>query len=278
METVDTAPEQAQSFSELEQQLRDMPVLYGESPDRQDPPQTEESVSPAESEPALDSSETEISPAETLEVFTVEAVAEALQMDQTEFYKQFQIPISDGETMSLSEIKDRMKDVVRSDVLLAEVQTNREKVETDLLQKNQALMIAQQQAGVQVTEQHLHQAAQQRKAYGELQDRTLTELLPEYAAAAFRQDFDSKVAKRLEAMGYTKQEAGFMKDARLRLEFYKHQRQIDEIAGIAHKRARVKRDQTPKVLTRNNNTVQSIASGSQTQNQKVEELGRMLKF
>ena len=75
------APERVLSFNELEQQLRDMPVEYGETPLEYPTPQPEEAVSPAESEPATESSETEASPAEELETFTVEAVAEALQMD-----------------------------------------------------------------------------------------------------------------------------------------------------------------------------------------------------
>ena len=275
-EDIADAPGRVLSFNELEQQLRDMPVEYGETPLEYPTPQPEEAVSPAESEPATESSETEASPAEELETFTVEAVAEALQMDPKALYEQLQVPIGDGESMSLGDFKDRIKDVLKSEALLAEVQVNREKVETDLLHKNQALMLAQQEAGVEVTEQHLQRAAKQREAYGQLQDRTLTELVPDYAESAFRQDFDKKVATRLEAMGYNKQEAAFMKDARLRLEFYRHQRLLDEVASVTKKRTVVRRNQTPKGLTRSSDTIQSIRASKDTQNQKVEALGRLL--
>ena len=275
-EDIADAPERVLSFNELEQPLRDMPVEYGETPLEYPTPQPEEVASPAESEPATESSETEASPAEELETFTVEAVAEALQMDPKALYEQLQVPIGDGESMSLGDFKDRIKDVLKSEALLAEVQVNREKVETDLLHKNQALMLAQQEAGVEVTEQHLQRAAKQREAYGQLQDRTLTELVPDYAESAFRQDFDKKVAKRLEAMGYNKQEAAFMKDARLRLEFYRHQRLLDEVASVTKKRTVVRRNQAPKGLTRSSDTIQSIRASKDTQNQKVEALGRLL--
>ena len=265
------------NFEQLEAQLKDMPVLYGESNEKGPlTQQLEAAASEAEPEPAQEVQDIEASQPEMAETFTIEAAAEALQMDQTEFYKALQVPTGDGESLSLSEVQDRLKDIVRSDELLAEVQTNREKVETDLLHKNQALVLAQQQAGIEVTEEHLQQAAQQRQAYADLQDRTLTELQPEYAEPAYRQKFDSLVAKRLDAMGYNKQEQGFMKDARLRLEFHKHQRLLDEIAGVANKRVRTKRDQKPRVLTKSSNTVESIQSAGDTQNQKVEALGRLL--
>ena len=276
-QNLDSSESNELSFEQLSEALNDSLVRESESDhDRAYPQQTEESVSPAESPAAQESGETEASAGEGPQTFTVKELAETLEMDPAALYAGLQIDLGKGESMPLGEFKDRLKDVARSDELLAEVQSNRAQVEADLLQKNQALVLAQQEAGIEVTEQHIEKAAQQFKAYGELQDRTLTELMPDYAQSAFRQEFDSKVDKRLDALGYTAQEKGYMKDARLRLEFYQHQRLLDEIAGITRNRKAVKRNQAPGVSTKVTSSVEAIKAGKGNQDSRVAELGRLL--
>lgn len=276
-QNLDTEDTQELSFEQLSAALNDSLVRERESDDaRARPQQIEESVSPAESPAAQESGETEASADEGPQTFTVKDLAETLNMDPAALYAGLQIDLGKGESMPLGEFKDRLKDVARSDELLAEVQLNRSKVEAELLQKNQALVLAQQEAGVEVTEQHIKQAAQQFKAYGELQDRTLTELVPDYAQSAFRQEFDSKVDKRLDALGYSATEKGYMKDARLRLEFYQHQRLLDELAAVTHKRVKTKRNQAPGSSTRVTSSVEAIKTGKGNQDAKVAELGRLL--
>ena len=265
-------------FDELASALHDTMVRDSESEPAPNPTQQAEvSVSPAEPSAAQEGSEgTEASEGESPATFTVKDLATKLGIDPANVYAGLQIDLGNGSTVSFGEFKDRMKDVARSDELLAEVQDRRATVEADMLQKNQALVLAQQQSGVQVTEQHIEMAAQQQKAYGELQDRTLTGLMPDYAESAFRQDFDSRVATRLEALGYSAQERGYMKDARLRLEFYQHQRLLDEIAGTAHKKVNVKRNQSPGSSTRVQGSIAAIRAGQGNQDSKIAELGKLL--
>lgn len=277
-QNLDTAEPQELSFEQLESALADSYRPDAERPTQGDRnTQAEVPVSPAESPAAQESGETEASATEGPQTFTVKQLAETLEMDPATLYAGLHIDLGNGQNMALGEFKDRLKDVARSDELLAEVQSNRSRIEADLLQKNQALMLAQQEAGIQVTEQHLQRVQQAQKEYGELQDRVLAELMPDYAASAFRQEFDSKVDKRLTALGYSQQEKAYMKDARLRLEFYQHQRLLDELDATTRKRVKPKRNQAPGGSTKaSGSSIESIKASKISPDDKVRQLANLL--
>jgi len=227
----------------------------------------------AQSEPDADVTDQ----AEMPETYTVKDLAASLQADPAEIYKSLQIDMGNGESISLGDLKDKGKDLVRVEEMRNEVLTKESEVNADLMQKNQVLQRRMAQAGMQVTEEDLAQHQAELNQYRELQNRIITELEPDYANEAFRQQFDSMVTERLDSLGVPEAEKALISSGWLRLELYQHQKLLQEIKGVRARKVSNKRNQRPKTSTKSSITISDkVKSGQMSQDEALSQLAKSL--
>ena len=240
----------------------------------------ETDLSPAESEPALTSSETDEDTQEAGQKLTVKDLAEKLGVDADVLYNGLTLDLGDDTSVTLGEFKDRLRDVAQADALVAEVNEQRLAVENELLAKRQAFNRHAEKLGWQPTDEDIAQAEADNKAYRELQETLAVEFMPEWADAGAK-------AKDLKAIRAIQNEYGFgeveqkaMLDARLNKLFRDYARLRDEVKGVAKLRKQPRRNQKPKGHTQIGDGVSrinaQIKSGNLTQDQAVAELGKAL--
>ena len=147
---------------------------------QQDAPEVPET--PAEDEPTQ-----EAEPAKDLK-----AVAEAAGMDVKDLYG-VEIPLGDdGSTMTLGEIKNRYKDLKRSDDLQAQHELQHQQGMNDLMQREQQLSAWMQETGYQPSEQMSEQMQKQFQASLAQEQALLLKMMPQWSepsvAEAQKQD------------------------------------------------------------------------------------------
>jgi hypothetical protein len=267
-QTVDTEQPAALSFDQSVAALD--ALAAGETPN-----QPEMAESQADT-PAPNEGEADEAPAEIPAKLNAKQVAEMLQIDPADLYNRLEV-LPD---MTLGQLKDRAKDLQGLDVLQAEMQSNRATVEADLMQKNQVLQRRMQRANIQLTEQDVSEYQADVEQYRQLQNRTITELVPEYAESAFQQKFDGMVGQRLSDLGVPDHEQQMVTSGWLRLELYQHQRLLQEIGSVGGKKVKQNRKQGPRSRTSNGNAVTqvnaAVKSGNMSQDSAVTELGKLL--
>ena len=240
----------------------------------------ETDLSPAESEPALTSSETDEDTQEAGQKLTVKDLAEKLGVDADVLYNGLTLDLGDDTSVTLGEFKDRLRDVAQADALVAEVNEQRLAVENELLAKRQAFNRYAEKLGWQPTDEDIAQAEADNKAYRELQETLAVEFMPEWSDAGAK-------AKDLKAIRAIQNEYGFgeveqkaMLDARLNKLLRDYARLRDDVKGVAKLRKQPRRNQKPKGHTQIGDGVSKInaqiKSGNLTQDQAVRELGKAL--
>ena len=214
---------------------------------------------------------------EAAQKLSIKDLAEKLGTEAAAVYDQ--VEVLPG--ITLGQYKDRARDLQQSEELLAEARENRAKVESELLLKNQALRIAQQEAGIEITPELIERAAKQTDQYKRLQDRIAVELMPEWAEESVRHEAEKRIDVLLDEYGYQAAEKPFMVDARLRKMFRDYARLRDEVAGVAARKVPNRKGQKPSPRTRTGgnvtNLARKVAEGAIHQNDAVSALGRLLK-
>jgi len=267
VEIIDSTPDTGVKFEELEA------MLSGNAAPAE---QQAQAASPAESE---DSRQTEAADeqAEQAETFTVKQLAERLQAEPAELYKALQIDLGNGESLSLGEIKDRAKDLVKSEAILAEANDQRLQIENDLLVKNQALQRQAQAAGIQLTPELVEQMQAERKQYNELQDRIAVELMPEWSDTEARHEDQKRISKALDEYGFYEAEKALVKDARLLKVFRDIQRLREDIRAVKPVRPKQKPPQSQAGAGNAAKRVRDeLAAGNVSQDQAIATLGKYL--
>ena len=267
--TVDTEQEQGVTFEQLEAALAGNPAT---------PAETQEPIHA----PEVDAAQSDVdAPAEIPESYTAKQLAERLEIKPSELYKNLQIDVGNDQTLSLGEIKDRAKELVQSEALRAEALSARESGELELLQKSQALVTAQQQAGIEVSPEMMEYHAEQVRQYAATQDRIFAQLQPGLGDEVARTEANNDIAKVWADLGFSKPESGVIADARLRVLALRYSRLKADIDGVAGTRKRGAKDQKPRVHTKTGNDVTQINSqlggGKLTQRQAVDQLGKLLE-
>ena len=197
-------------------------VLTGETPpsEPEGAPPDESAPDPEGDQSATDSDASETAPEPPLEppeeaiTLTVKDLATRLETTPAQLYKSLMIDVG-GKSLSLSDIKDRAKDLHRADDMLTDAREHALTSENDLLRKNRALQIAMQQLGRPLTEAEVQRAADIHNEYAREQQTLSVAAIADWKDPA-RQNADYKLIGALLAdYGYTPAETGAIHDHRL---------------------------------------------------------------
>ena len=178
-------------------------------------PQEPEQVEPDENPSAevVEQAEEE-QQAETPAAITPKDLAEKLGISPKELYEQLSIKVGDKD-ISLSEFKDRAKELVVSDEKLASAEKYKLDSENDLMLKNQALMQAVKATGIQLSPQMLQQAQESNEQYGREQAAATLQAIPDWQDVAV-QNSDYELIRSMQSQyGFSEAEAGQMRDHRI---------------------------------------------------------------
>ena len=160
------------------------------------------------------SPETPPEPTEGPITLTVKDLADKLDIKPAELYSSLQIDVG-GKSISLSEFKDRAKDLQRADDMLTDARDHALTSENDLLRKNRALQLAMQQLGRPLTDAEVQRAATIHNEYAREQEALSVAAISDWKDPA-RQNADYKlIGALLSDYGYTPAESGAIHDHRL---------------------------------------------------------------
>ncbi len=120
----------------------------------------EGSLSAVEPEQTENAPDVEPEAQETDKPKALQDVAEAAGIDVKDLYS-IDIPLGDGESFTLGEIKDRFKDLQRADALIQQAEVDKTAGENELMQKRREIAVMAQQMGREPTEAEQALAAQQ---------------------------------------------------------------------------------------------------------------------
>lgn len=278
---LDSDKEQAQSIEELGAELARSYQQDAPEGDAVDVSQEPEAV-PSQAEPgAAESPGADDDPPEAVEQITAQALAEKLGMDVSDLYGSLQLDLGEGLNISLGDLKDHGKDLLRSEQMLAKAQDERATVEADLLQKNQALRLAMDSAGVEITPEQMQAAQAQTDQYKQMQDRIAVELMPDWAEESVRHEAEKQIDGLLDEYGYFPAEKPYMVDARLRKMFRDFSRLKAEVSDVANRKVTNSgKGQKPRPTTKVSDNVTDIrskvATGALSQEQAARELNKLL--
>ena len=259
IETVDTADNEAQSMS-LDDLARDLSGI-GEPDEGLQAPQNPE-VDSSQSQPDGDpeTSEAEAEPDESPETLTVKGLAEKLGIDAKELYQSVSIDLGEGQTLTLGELKDRGKDLLQSEALLANASEQQLEIENELLVKRQQLNVEAQRLGVEFTPEQSADHRRTIEAYQDDQVRKALQIMPDWQDKATREADLTRIDKITRQYGFSEAEQSTILDARLLKVFRDFQRQRDTLARFKKEKVHSKGKQSPSSLTRSSDKVTEIAA------------------
>ena len=258
-ETVDIAEDSAQSMS-LDDFAKDLSNI-GEPDESLEAPQNPEvDSSQSQSDGDLETSEAEAEPDESPETLTVKSLAEKLGVDAKELYQSVSIDLGEGQALTLGELKDRGKDLLQSEALLANASEQQLEVENELLVKRQQLNVEAQRLGVEFTPEQQAEHMRAVDAYQDQQVRKALEIMPDWQDKATREADLTRIDKITKQYGFSEAEQSTILDARLLKVFRDFQRQRDTLARFKKEKVKSKRKQSPSSLTQSSNNVTEIAA------------------
>jgi len=173
----------AEELSEVASILTGTPAAEAEKPetDSQDPVQEIEPSAPGGEAGIL--SQTDSDAPEKPQTMTVKALAEKLEMRPQDLYGALEIDVG-GQTISLSELKDRGKDLFSAETKLAQAEEHTLTSENDLLRKNRELTLAVQRLGREPSDTEKAEAQQLHQAYVQQENAASLKAIPDWADAA----------------------------------------------------------------------------------------------
>jgi len=183
-------------------------ILFG-----QPPVETQEVVDDSEQETAPQQETGEPEQPERSEL-NVKALAEKLELDPKDLYESLKIDIGNEETLSLGEIKDKVKDWNRSNNVMAEAENQRITVENELLQKRRELASMQSQMGIEVTPEAQEAARKQYAEYQEREHQATLAAIPEWTDPVVVTEDSKKMSGLLSEYGLSAQEIAQIADHR----------------------------------------------------------------
>lgn len=133
---------------------------------------------------------------------TVKELAEKLGVRPAELYNMLKIDTGDGESMTLSEMKDRAKDLKQSDKLLADSAEKQLSAENEILRRNRELQLVAQKIGRNPTEAERAEATATFNQYAKEQKAMTLDVIGDWADPAVQR-------VELKLIGETLTEYGF---------------------------------------------------------------------
>lgn len=156
--------------------------------------------------------------AETLPAeLTIKELAEKLGTRPQDLYGKVMIDVG-GDTMSLSELKDRGKDLYKADKVLTDAESHRADTENELMRKQRAHAVAT--GGREYSEQEVKAADKQWNDYAKGEDRKLKNAIGGWADPAQQTADEESMTSLLAEYGFSEVEAGAIKDYRLRKQLH----------------------------------------------------------
>lgn len=237
--------------------------------DESPPPATEPPAQEIEPSATIEAVE---EPAEKPATLTVKQVAERLESTPKELYESLMIDIG-GESMSLSEVKDRGKDLFGADKKLADSDAYRLQAENDILRQNQALTLRAERMGGNATQAEQEESQRLHNDYVvKERDRALA-VLPEWSNPAVQQAEVRLVTEMLTDAGYSPHEIANKVDHR-DVKIYREYAVLkDRLASVGKTEVHSKANQQPsakrKSAPTNKGAKERYESGELTQQQAV---------
>ena len=258
-EAIDTDDNMAQSMS-LDDFAKDLSGI-GEPDEGLQAPQSPE-VDSSQSQPDgdLKTSEAEAEPGESQETLTVKSLAEKLGIDAKELYQSVSIDLGEGQTLTLGELKDRGKDLLQTEALLANASEQQLEIENELLVKRQQLNVEAQRLGVEFTPEQSAEHRRTIEAYQDDQVKKALQIMPDWQDKATREADLTRIDKITRQYGFSEAEQSTILDARLLKVFRDFQRQRDTLARFKKEKVKSKGKQSPSSLTRSSDKVTEIAA------------------
>lgn len=249
-------------------------LLTGTEPppgDENPPPDKEPPVQ--EIEPSA-STKAEVDPPveEPPATLTVKQLAERLETTPKELYESLKIDIG-GESMSLSEVKDRGKDLFGADQKLADSDAYRLQAENDILRANQALTLRAERLGGDATQAEMAESQQQHNQYViKERDRALA-AIPDWSNPTVQQAEVKLIGEMLVDAGYSPHEIANKIDHR-DIKIYREYAMLkDRLANVGktevHKKANQQPNARRKSAPTNKSATERFESGELTQTQAI---------
>ena len=231
----------------------------------------------AESEPATESSEAVQDEQEAVQKLTVKALAEKLETEPGQLYDTLLIDVGGEEPLTLGQIKDRAKELVRLDEVVASANEQRLTVENQLMQQRAALQRQARRMGYQPTEADMAEAQAETEQYLKLQEALAVEYMPEWADTGVKHEDMKGIQSIQDEYLFGEAERRLMVDARLLKVFRDYHRLRAEVNSVASKQKRQKVNQKPKSHTGTSSQVAKIREMAQTnQGAAITELSKLL--
>ena len=250
----------AEELSEVASAIAGVPEQEVPAPE---PEVTEDQVE----EPVAESEEPEKD-----ESFNAKQLAEKLGITPRQLYAGLKLKMGETE-MSLSEIKDRAKDMLVSDERLVSADKHKLDSENDLMRKQQALAMAVQESGVQLSPQMLQRAQAANAEYGRNQAEAALTAIPEWTDPAV-QNADYELIRGLQnEYGFSSAEAENMRDHRMVKLFRDFSQQNKRLSDATESEVRKSSSQASKrqrrTATIKKSAAKRYASGELNQNQAI---------
>lgn len=150
---------------------------------------------------------------------SVKQLAEKLGVRPQDVYADLSLEIG-GKTLTLSELKDRGKELVQADKVLADAEEHRTKIENDLLRRQRAADIAMQ--GREPTQEQLDAADDAWATYAGDQNARVLGVISSWSDATVQRQDLTDMAKLLGEYGYSPVEIGRRADHRDVKQVYDH--------------------------------------------------------
>ena len=276
MSDIDTAENQEHDLSDLAAMLGQT-APPGEGLQGADLTQPEGEAPQAESAPAHESAEAVQDEQEAVQQLTVKALAEKLETEPGQLYDTLLIDVGGEEPLTLGQIKDRAKELVRLDEVVASANEHRLTVENQLMQQRAALQRQAQRMGYQPSEADMAAAQAETEQYLKLQDALAVEYMPEWADTGVKHEDMKGVQALQDEYLFGEAERKLMVDARLLKLFRDYHRLRAEVKGVASKKKRQSVNQQPKAHTRTGSQVANIRKMAESnQDGAITELSKLL--
>lgn len=172
----------------------------------QTPDESEQLVEEPSAGEEIDDSE-----AEKPATLTVKDLAEKLEMTPEEVYSALSIKVGDSD-LTLSQLKDGVKDLHRADELREAADEHKTQTENELLRQRREIQLAMQR--YQPTEAEQREAEREFKAYLDREDQAITDVIPEWTDPEAKKAGRAQIDQLLADYAFSPAEAKTMVDHR----------------------------------------------------------------
>jgi len=163
---------------------------------------------------------------------TVKDLAERLGLEPRDIYDELEIPLGDGQSVTLGEWKDRVKELRAVDLERDQVKQSRESYERDLMRTRQEVNALMALIPEQARAQLIHQARERSTAYEAEQRKAVLDAIPDWQNPdRLAADREAIVAMGAE-FGFSEQEITWTQDARTVRMLHDFMRLRERVASI----------------------------------------------